>query len=159
MGRMFTRPEIAEVPVHPWEAECVEAGLVTNAWGQRLTGLTPLGSSLLASTSAKGTYSAATRADFLDDEAYAEYGAIHRVYMPGCLSAPVQWTGAATELRFVITNQEMTISQEGRELASVKIGDALAGPLASCALGSVQSGEGVFGPFGGETVAVVPDVK
>jgi hypothetical protein len=159
MGRMFTRPEIAEAPIHPWEAECVEAGLVTNAWGQRLTGLTPLGSSLLASTSAKGTYSAATRADFLDDEAYAEYGAVHRVDMPGCLSAPVQWTGRVTELRFVITSREMTISQEGREFASVKIDRALAGQLASCALGSVQSGEGVFGPFGGATVMVVPAVK
>ncbi len=156
MGRMFTRPEIAENPIHPWEAECAEAGLVANAWGQRLTGLTPLGSSLLASTSAKGTYSAATRPDFLDDEAYAEYGAVHRVNMPGCLSAPLQWTGDVTKLRFTITDQEMLISQEGRPIVSVKIDSALAGKLASCTLGSIKSGEGVFGTFGGATVMVVP---
>ena len=89
MGRMFTHPEISDATVHPYEAEANKHGLVTNHWGQRVTGLVPLDDSVFISTSAKGTARWEDRYKFLTDAQRREYGAVHRLRMPGNLATQI----------------------------------------------------------------------
>ena len=89
MGRMFTHPEISDATVHPYEAEAKKHGLVTNHWGQRVTGLVPLDDSVFISTSAKGTARWEDRYKFLTDAQRREYGAVHRLRMPGNLATQI----------------------------------------------------------------------
>lgn len=154
MGRMFSSPQVHETPAHPWENECREAGLIINAWGQRVASLIPYGDSLLVSTSSKGPMKVEQRPAFISDEALAEYGAVTRLHTAGCVSAPVRWAGEAIELEFLITEQEMVIRQGGVTLASTALDAELAALLqATGGIGEVTWGNGVYGPFGSGTVS------
>ncbi len=153
MGRMFTQPEVHADPGHPWEAECTEAGLVINQWGQRLTSLVPLGDTLMASTSAKSPVPPDQAPEFIPAEALAEYGSVMRIHAPGCLSARIHWTPETTQLEFAITGDRMVIRQNGLELGSTAIDADLAQSIAnSGGLDEVTWGSGVFGPWGGVSV-------
>jgi len=152
--RMFSQPPVSDDPVHPWEKECREAGLVINAWGQRLTSLLPYGDSLLAATSTKGPMKDEQRPAFISDEVLAQYGAVTRLRTPGCVSAPVNWQGDTVELQFTITRQEMLIQQAGKPLARAPLAPELADLLQSAGgLAEVTWGAGVYGPFGGGEVS------
>ncbi len=154
MGRMFTQPEVHADPGHPWEAECAEAGLVMNQWGQRLTSMVPLGDTLMASTSAKSPVPPDQAPEFIPPEALAEYGSVMRIRMPGCLSARIHWTSEPTELEFAISGGRMVIRQNGLELGSTAIDAELAQAIAAGGgLGEVTWGNGVYGPWGGASVA------
>ncbi|MGD9497681.1 MAG: hypothetical protein AB7Y46_15375 [Armatimonadota bacterium] len=154
MGRMFTQPPVHADPGHPWERECEEAGLVINQWGQRLTSLVPLGETLMASTSAKGPVAPEDWPDFIPPEALAEYGAVLRLRLPGCLSARIHWTAQPTELEFALTRERMVIRQQGLELASAPLDAELASALAAAGgIAQVTWGEGAYGPFGGASVS------
>lgn len=152
-GRMLTHPEVAPDPVHPYENECRERNLVLNQWGQRLTSLVPSGSTLLASTSAKWPIDLKEPPDFMTPEELAEYGSVMAIRTPGCISAPINWTDGATSFEFTIAADRMTISQDGRPLASAPLDAEMATALAATGgLGEVRSGAGVYGPFGGVSV-------
>lgn len=153
MGRMFSQPEVAPEPVHPWEIETAEAGLVHNQWGQRLTSMVPLDARLMLSTSAKSPVPAADVPEFLNEEQLAEYGAVYGLRMPGCISAPIYWSEGPTILEFIVTRERIAILQHGMELASAPIAPALARALAqSGGVANLRSGTGVFGPYGGRSV-------
>lgn len=154
MGRMFTGPEVHADPGHPWEAECRERDLVLNQWGQRLTSLVPFRDTLMASTSAKWPISPDERPDFIPEDILEQYGSVLSIRMPGCLSAPIHWTLAPTEFEFIVTADRMIIRQNGLELAAAALDDNMAQALAeSGGLGEVTWGEGVFGPWGGKSIA------
>ena len=129
MKRMFEQPEITDEMVHPWEDriraynEEHSEEIVWNNWGQRVTGLTPMGDAMYLSVSAKGCPERDMRLDFLhDDTVYDEYRSVFRVTKPGCVSAPMTWTGEPVEFQFRVTDSEVTILQDGQILASAPIG-------------------------------------
>jgi hypothetical protein len=133
--------------VHPYEAEAKEYGLVTNHWGQRVTGLVPRGDSLLVSTSSKGTYAWDDRYTFLTDEKRREYGAVLRLRMPGNLAAQIEWRDRPIRLTFQVGPGSLAILQDGKELAAT----ALEGDFTVDFSGvNVSWGRGVFGPLRGE---------
>jgi len=120
MGRLFTHPELTDKQTHPYEAEAKRFRLVANHWGQRVTGMVPLGSSLMLSTSSKGTYQWFDKYDFLTEPQRREYGAVIQMEMPGNLATQVKWQDRAVKLDFVIEKNQMIIRQDGEILASAK---------------------------------------
>ena len=146
MGRMFTHPELTDKRVHPYEAEAKRHKLVTNHWGQRITGMVPLGDALMLSTSSKGTYEWQDKYTFLTDKQRREYGAVIQLKMPGNLAAQIRWTGKPVRLEFLIDDKRMTIRQDGRDLVSAKM---TAIPLEHLRNLKMKWGQGVFGPLNG----------
>ncbi len=147
LQRMFTHPDLHDVPVHSYEPEAVAAGLVMNELGQRLTTMTPIDDWMLITTSSKGgaTYDAG-ELDFLTPEQRADYGANYRMKMPGNLAGVIEWTDKPTTLRFTAKNGRMTIRQDGKKIASTDVDPTLVKGLSKA---SVEFGAGVFGPVGG----------
>jgi hypothetical protein len=90
LGRMFTHPQVTDKNTHPYEAEADRFKLVTNHWGQRVTGMVPHGNGLVLSTSSKGTSPWFDKYDFLTEKQRREYGAVIRLTMPGNLSAQIK---------------------------------------------------------------------
>lgn len=148
-GRTFTHPELTDEAGHPYEKESEAHDLVLNQWGQRITGLVPLGESLYISTSAKWPCEYKAEYGFLDEERLKEYGRVLRMDMPGTLSVPVERSPGSTTLEFAILPDHITISQDGRELGSAPVGDELSAVLEEADIGEVQWGSGVFGKFAG----------
>jgi hypothetical protein len=153
MGRLFSHPELDDEFSHPYQAECEAAGLVLNQYGQRVTSMVPMGNSLIVSTSTKWPFEPDPAPDFLTEDELAEYGAVWRLRMPGCLSAPVHWSDGPTNLEFTITDERMVIRQNGLLLAATDLPDDLAERLRTTdAWQGPTWGAGVFGPFGGASV-------
>ncbi len=147
MGRMFTHPEITDKQTHPYEAEANKYQLVTNHWGQRVTGMVPLGDSLMLSTSSKGTYRWFDKYDFLTDSQRREYGAVIRLSMPGNLAAQIKWKEQPTKLEFVIENHRLVINQDNQELASTEFTSKTASRIKNS---TIHWGNGVFGKLNGK---------
>jgi len=147
MQRMFTHPAPHTDPVHPYEKEATEAGVVLNAFGERLTSLAPMRDALFIATSSKnGKRIPVEQMAFLTDAHRDEYGAVYRMTMPGNLAAVMTWKDQPTTLRFVADGKRMAVYQDG-ELIAENTTDVLAGVDLSNV--SVRSGEGVFGPLVG----------
>lgn len=150
--RMFTHPKLHAIPVHPYEKQSVAAGMVLNVMGQRLTSMTPTGGDLIVGTSSKnGATIARDKLAFLTDAQRDEYGAVYRMHMPGNLAAVMTWKDEPTTLRFVAEGGSMTIYQDGSVMGACDVDPALLSDLSAV---TVQSGRGVFGPFGGESITV-----
>jgi hypothetical protein len=146
LGRMFTHPQTTDKAIHPYEAEANRFSLVTNHWGQRVTGMVPHGDSLMLSTSSKGTYQWFDKYDFLTEKQRREYGAVIKLTMPGNLSAQIKWKNRPTRLNFVIEKTRMIIRQDGEDLAHSEIPFDTVLDLQKP---TVQWGQGVFGPLNG----------
>ena len=158
VGRMFSHPESTRETVHPYERDTNKPDNVLNAWGQRVTSMLPLGSSMLISTSAK---SSATEHNpelytHLSGDKWKEYGMVYSYTMPGNLAATMTWTGQPTQLRFTLAEGEMIIRQDGVELARVPLDGVSADALRDL---TVEWGRGVFGPCGGQITAGAFDVN
>ena len=149
LGRMFSHPQLTRERVHPYEMEAEKHGLVTNHWGQRVTGLVPVGDALYVSTSAKGTYRWDPRYDFLDEMQRREYGSVLRLTMPGNLTAQVPWKEGPMDLEFVIRSTQLQIYQGDIRLASSELDEEFRADLRDS---SVTWGQGVFGSFGGRLI-------
>ena len=151
--RMFQRPAITDKMNHPWEDQignynkAHEKDIVYNSWGQRVTGLIPMGDALYISVSAKGCPKRDMRLEFLhDDNVWNEYRVVHRMRRPGCAATAIQWTGKPTTLQFTVTGDRMSIAQDGRELMSAPVAAALTARLKEARIGW---GAGMFGPLRG----------
>ena len=123
--RMFDHPEITEEMNHPWEDRIAAynqihaAEVVWNDWGNRTTGLPPMGDALFISTSAKGCQERGMRLAFLhDDEVWDEYRTVHRLCKPGCAAGAVAWREGETSLEFSADGDRIAIAQDGVEIAS-----------------------------------------
>ncbi|MFP6575184.1 MAG: hypothetical protein VB912_08540 [Pirellulaceae bacterium] len=144
MGRMFSHPEITDKTTHPYEAAANELKLVTNHWGQRVTGLIPLQDGLRLSTSSKGTGLWQERFNFLDEPQRREYGAVLQLNMTGNLATKIHWQDKPMQFEFLIQENQMIIRQDGHTLATA----TAASPSSSTVKGwSVHWKEGVFGPL------------
>jgi len=155
--RMFQRPPITDKVGHPWEAEIVDyckshdEKIVFNNWGQRVSGLNPMGDALYVGVSAKGCFARDARLEFLrDDNVWNEYRAVHRMRKPGIATAPIQWTGKPMTLQFTVTNDRLSVAQDGRKLVSAPITAALAARTKDA---KVEWGMGMFGPLRGKIVS------
>ena len=146
--RPFTHPEITDAQVHPYEAEAKSLGLVANFWGQRITGLVPIGDSLYLSTSAKGTVPWREHYRFLSEPQRREYGALLQLRKPGCLAVPIRWKDGPTTFEFVVDDQGLRVKQEGISLGNSPLGHTGI-PWSSV---SVSLGDGVFGKLRGTVV-------
>jgi hypothetical protein len=153
-ARMFTHPPLTKETNHPYEKECVALGIVSNQWGQRVTGLLPIADALMVSTSAKWPCKWEPRFTFVDGDRWRDYGAVYRLHASGSLSAPVRWTDGPTALEFSIDGSgRMAIAQDGSLLAS-------SGPDAGLKTlvdeaGVVMRpewGSGMFGTFAGAAI-------
>lgn len=153
--RLFTRPPPTAAVGHPFEAELAAHNAargtshVINDWGQRVTSLV-VGDALYLGTSNKGGLPRPADFTFIDDPALAEYGLVHRLRLPGHLSAQVRWVDGPTRFQLVITGDRMRFLQDGRELAAAPLDPASAAALRG---GRVVWGAGVFGPLAGTLVA------
>lgn len=153
MGRMFSHPKITGKTVHPYEADARKYGLVTNHWGQRITGMIPRHESLMLSTSSKGTYRWSSEYTFLTEKQRREYGAVLRLTMPGNLAAQIDWKNRPIEFDFRIYSDRLEIRQDGKLLASsrFKIGTA-----ARYEKLTMNWGAGVFGRLNGTLIQKSP---
>jgi hypothetical protein len=150
MGRMFSHPELTAEQTHPYEQEANRLGLVTNHWGQRITGMVPLGADLMLSTSAKGTYDWKPSYDFLTDKQRRQYGAVLKLNRPGCLAARITWTGKPLRLEFRITAEALEIIQDGTLIGKAPYDmppDSLAGEL------KLRVGQGAYGKLQGRILS------
>jgi len=152
MGRMFTHPEVTDKRVHPYEAAANKYGLVTNHWGQRVTGMVPFGDSLMLSTSSKGTSRWYDKYDFLTEGQRREYGAVLQLKMPGNLAAQIEWKDRPSRFEFILTRDKMIIRQDGQQLASTPL--QLTDQGEKNALEHIHTtwGQGVFGQFNGKSL-------
>jgi len=144
--RMFQHPS-PDAKRWPWEEAIKDSNLYgkdLGFWGQRITGLVPMGDALYISVAARGCYSRDMRLEFLqDDEVWNEYRTVHRMRRPGCVAAAIKWTGKPTKLQFTVTDEGIVIAQDGRELASAPIS---AVPVDQLKDAEIQWGYGMFGP-------------
>lgn len=141
--RMFTHPELTETYQHPYEAETSKVEKEANLWGQRVTGLIPLGKSLIITVSSKRGFPWEPRFDFLSAEQRADYSAVYRATLPGNLAVTTQWKSEPTTFTFLLSNGYLSICQDGKELGKVAIDDKI---QQSFSPANIQWGKGVFGP-------------
>jgi hypothetical protein len=146
MGRAFTHPRLTDKQVHPYEQHTERFRLVTNHWGQRITGMVSIGDSLFLSTSSKGTGRWLEEYDFLSEAERREYGTVLKLSMPGHLSAVISWTGKPLTLEFLVFADRLLIRQDGREIGRSKFVPSDAKRLRSL---KTTRGQGIFGPLRG----------
>lgn len=153
MRRMFEHPNLSDKIIHPYDVEN-SSNDVGNQWGQRVTSLVTSGADLFVSTSAKSPCVwEPERYPFLVPDKWKSYGAVYRMEMPGHLGAPLRWTDGPTTLEFTINGTKITISQDGKEIASAEITGLLAKQLSGLSgLKSVKWGDGIYGRFNGRAI-------
>jgi hypothetical protein len=145
--RMFTRPEPTDETTHPYERETQSQDAVLNLWGQRVTSMVPWRESLYVSTSSKGGNEYDAKFTFLDGDRWKEYGKVYRLTLPGQLSAQVRWSESPTTIRCVLTDDSMTIYQDGRRSASR---DVAPRKLLAAQPARIAWGRGIYGPLIGK---------
>ncbi len=151
--RMFDGPELSDQIVHPYDVEN-KGNSVGNQWGQRVTGLVTSGPDLFISTSAKWPCEwDAEKFPFLAPDKWRSYGSVYRMSMPGHFGATTNWTDGPTTIEFTIRGAEVSIAQDGKQLASA----ALTGPLAERVsaltdLKLAKWGDGIYGRFSGTAI-------
>ncbi len=151
LGRLFTHPEVHSRTVHPNEEAAADAGLVGNQLGHRLTSMIPYEDDLLMGTSWKGgeTVLDPEKIKMLTPPQLAEFGALHKLEMPGNLEAVLVWKDSPTQLRFLLENGTIKIFQDGDVIASgtFESPDRIDGAKVK-----MNWGDGVFGPLQGNLV-------
>jgi len=146
VGRLFSQPALLENITAPWENEMDALGeKINNLWGQRVTGFVPLGGDMLVSTSSKNGTPFEERYNFLAPDHRQEYGAVHRLHLPGHRSMPTQWTGEATHFQFEITPKGLKIAQDNRTLGILPIQGNT-----NWSEATIHIGQGVYGAFNGK---------
>jgi hypothetical protein len=137
------------LPVHPYESDAERYGFVLNHWGQRITGMVPMGEYLYVSTSSKGVDEWKSECDFLNEAQRQEYGAILKMHMEGVLSVPVKWATETTTLEIRIHDDHFVMLQDGRELGRAAISPTTARQVVGA---RAKLGSGVFGRSGVATL-------
>jgi len=150
MQRMFSHPELTDKTIHPYDIEN-RGNPVSNQWGQRVTSLVTSGDSLFVSTSAKDPCVwNPDQNPFLAPDKWKSYGSVYRLTMPGHLGASTAWTNGPTKLDFTIRGPELSITQDGKHIATKTVTGPLGEKLRRASkLRSVQWGNGLYGKFSG----------
>jgi len=150
LQRMFDHPATSDAIVHPYDVENVNHP-VRNQWGQRVTSLVTNGDSLFVATSAKDPCEwNPDQNPFLAPDKWKGYGSVYRLTMPGHLGANIAWTNGPTKLDLTIRGAELSISQDGKQLAAASVSGPLGEILGRLSrLKPVQWGDGLYGRFSG----------
>jgi hypothetical protein len=151
--RVFDHPNLSNKITHPYDIE--NAGNdVGNRWGQRVTSLVCSGPDLFISTSAKSPYKwDAKAAPWLAPDKWKSYGKVYRATTPGHLSAPTNWTDGKTTIEFLINGSEVSISQDGEQIAKTKLTGSLSAKINKARdFGQLKLGNGIYGRFGGSSI-------
>ncbi|HUE86478.1 MAG TPA: hypothetical protein VMO26_10410 [Vicinamibacterales bacterium] len=150
MQRMFDHPAPSDTITHPYDVENVN-NPVRNQWGQRVTSLVTSGDSLFVSTSAKDPCEwNPDQNPFLAPDKWKSYGSVYRLTMPGHLGASTAWTNGPTKLDLTIRGAELSIAQDGKQLATAPVPGPLGEKLRRLSkLKPVQWGNGLYGKFSG----------
>ncbi len=151
--RMFDHPKLSTEVTHPYDVEN-RAGDVGNQWGQRVTSLVPNGPNLIVSTSAKWPCDwDAEKFSFLAPEKWKSYGSVYRLTMPGHLGAVTKWTDGPTTFEFILRGAEISITQDGKQIAATTVTGTLAENLRKLSeIKNVMWGQGIYGSFTGEAI-------
>lgn len=152
--RMFDHPQLSDDIIHPYDVES-RGNAVGNQWGQRVTSLVPIDSSLFVSTSAKWpcewdaeTYS------FLAPDRWKSYGTVYQLTMPGHLSVTAKWTNGPTVLEFLIEGDEISVTQDGKTIGAMDVSPHISALLNNSAgAHKVRWGEGIYGGFRGTAIS------
>ncbi len=151
--RMFDHPVLSSEITHPYDVESEGTG-IGNQWGQRVTSLVTSGPSLFVSTSAKSPCEwDPDKFGFLAPDKWKSYGSVYKLTIPGHLGAATKWTDGPTTFEFIIQNEEISITQDGKEIAATTLTGPLAEQLRSVAeLKNVTWGQGIYGKFNGDSI-------
>ena len=147
LGRAFTHPEPHNKTVHPYEEFAEQHNLVLNSWGQRVTGMSAIGSDLFLSTSSKGLYVWKDEYMFLTQSQREEYGSVLKLNMDGNLAASINWTGKPLDLSFKLYKSRLEIWQDGALIGKTSHEVDLS---VLSGLSQVHLGQGCFGKSSGE---------
>ena len=150
VGRVFNRPEMTKDDQEPFARAMKDKPAPYNYWGQRVTSLTNFGDSLYIATMNKQGKPLLPEHDFLDDVTVSQYGAIHKLHVPGQITASFEWKDQST-FRFVAEEETVAIFQDGTLLGRASSGDTsrLNGTT------SMEIGTGIYGPLRG-TAELLP---
>lgn len=155
VGRLFSHPEVLPEVTAPYEAEMSALGApINNLWGQRITGLVPIGGDLVAATANKNGAPLESALAMDDDARWLEYGAAHRLHLPGHLSAPIRWTDGPTVLEVRVEHDALEIHQDGQRVGRTMLPP---GFMADTTQGDITLERGVYGPFHGRAVEGLPN--
>ena len=144
LGRVFTHPEPTTQTAHPYERETRQLDPVLNRWGQRVTGLVPLGDTLYIATSSKAGLAYEPKFTFLAGGKWKEYGSLYRYHKPGHLSVPIRWKDAPTTFEFISQDGQLSILQDGQPLGTSTLRIR---PGKARAWQKVIWANGIFGPL------------
>jgi hypothetical protein len=148
--RMFEHPLATNAVVHPYENETKRTGQVLNLWGQRITGLQPFGTDLIITTSSKTGAPYTEEFNFLSKNQQADYGAIYRATLPGCLAVPIERLTGPTRIEVRLTGANLVVLQDGRLLGQTTLPKFL---LEALNPDQARWGDGSFGPWTGQVRA------
>ena len=149
--RMFEHPDLSDKITHPYDVES-KGSAIGNLWGQRVTSLVPNGTDLFVSTSAKFPCRwDAAKYPFLAPNKWQSYGSVYRMTTPGHLSVATKWTNGPTRLEFILQETKITITQDGKQLATSELTGRLAKRVSVFSgLKTVRWGDGIYGRFSGK---------
>lgn len=150
MQRMFDHPQLSDQITHPYDIENMNHP-VKNQWGQRVTSLVTSGDSLFVSTSAKDPCEwNPAQNPFLAPDKWKSYGSVYRITMPGHLGAATAWTDGPTRFELTLAGNQMSITQDGRRLATTTVMGSLGEKLQRrITFQPVKWGLGLYGSFAG----------
>lgn len=143
--RAFRSPAMAPDFPHPYQRECMDAGIVSNAWGQRITSFVPLNDAMFIATSSKRIANNAHKMPFLSNDKWKEYGQIHQYRVPGTVTAQIKWKDELTRIEVKMDSQTLSVVQDGEILSKVKRPQFVQGDSNL----SITWGSGLYGTFRG----------
>ena len=152
--RMFSHPELSNAIVHPYDEENRKHS-TPNLWGQRVTSMFTSGDALFISTSAKYPCEwDPQQFPFLSPEKWKSYGSVYRLTSPGHLGASTKWTDGPTTFELTIDGNEMSIRQDGQQIAATKLTGPFAEKVANRRPGlkPIRWGAGIYGKFSGPLI-------
>lgn len=151
--RMFDHPALTKDITHPYDVENIN-NAVKNQWGQRVTSFVPAGEHLFVSTSSKSPINwEPAKFPFLAPNKWKSYGTVHKLTMPGHLSAATKWTDGPTTIDITIASNKVSISQDGKAIGEMRVTGPLAQQLKKALkLTDAQWGNGIYGRFTGGAI-------
>lgn len=151
--RMFTHPKPTDATRHPYETETAAVSEVRNLWGQRVTSMVPLEDSLFVATSSKTGKELVP--EFLKPDEWMDYGLVHRLRLPGQISAELDWAPQPTTIRCVFSRDRMTLWQDGKIKAKQSLNPA---DFTSTAPDRISWGRGIYGRLTGDLISRVSNL-
>jgi hypothetical protein len=148
LKRVFSHPPLTSRFTHPYEAECLDRGLVLNQWGQRITSMVPLGPDLYVATSAKSSQPWSPNLDFLTETQQREYGRVYRMSRAGHASGSITWPHDPTRFRVRVDQHAIQAWQDDRLIAQGHT-PRNRPSLSRIQAGTLTLGQGITGRFAG----------